>query len=63
MYPNYIIQQQMDTEMDEKAILPSPGPFNSEEFCPPHLLWFKIITVAFQTTPSNSQVKVNPCNV
>jgi hypothetical protein len=56
-----LFQKRMNTETEEKAIFPSPGSFNSEQFSPPHLLWFKIITMAFQTNPSNSQV--NQCDV
>jgi hypothetical protein len=37
----------MDVEMDEKATFPCPETFKSEQFYPPHLLRFKIITPTF----------------
>jgi hypothetical protein len=44
------LHQQMDMEMDEKPTFPCPEPFKSEQFHPPHLLRFKIITPTFLTS-------------
>jgi len=34
----------------DKALLPPPPPYCSEQFCHSHLLWFKIMTLTAQTT-------------
>ena len=35
--------------MDKEVVLPSSGPYHSQQHYHSHLLWFKIITSAIQT--------------
>jgi len=49
--------------MDKDAILPFSGPYHSLQLYHSHFLWFKIITLSFQTDiseGSNTRVRKGP---